>query len=214
MVNDKNLKFYTIKSSMDPKVVGPNFTQLALYGKRPRIKLPLTGSEFPECDVDLKFSLLHKAKWTDFLSQPSMGGISLTLSQNMKNALEQFNLGNHKFYKADFLNKNGSFKDKGYWLAFSKYDGLEFIDYTKSNFVIQSMIKTSKKVDVTILSAKEYRDRKSTLSNEYSIRSSTTILRNDIDVDMFYLFTNRSFYISEVLSTYLLQSSFTGFEIY
>lgn len=211
-INPSN-QFFVLKKSLDPEIVGPELTQLTLYGERPKIFKTKSDLQFGDYNIPLRFSLLHKAKWTDFLSQPSLGEIGITISSTSKNSLEGFDLNGHRFYPASFHLKDGEFKERGYWLALSKFESLNYIDFDLSEFTIINMINSRVKSSVNIVSPSDFIKKQQQLHFLYRIAAKTLKFKKEIDVDIFFMFPCMKYFISRKLADKLILDQLTGFTI-
>lgn len=139
--------------SVETKIIGrkypqckgvPNGYNFEMY-KLDNSMTKLNNKQFPSVIPNLFWELEDSAKLTDFIS-PSNICIGLLINEKVKNILENFELGNAKFYNAKII-----FKEKQYnyfWLHIID-NGLEGVDYENSIFKeVDPLNNIIKEVDI------------------------------------------------------------------
>lgn len=101
-----------------------------------------TWREYPSKNftfLDMVFE--KKAAITDVISV-SISADGLMISQKMKEILEKFNLGDHRFYPAKILDTKKNQIYTYYWLHFIFNEAKQdYIDYPNSKFVVEEMLE-------------------------------------------------------------------------
>lgn len=170
----------------------------------------------PPFEPNLNSFILHKqAKPTDFLSN-SLTSVGYLISEKVKTLLSQFNLPEHKFYRASVIHKKESVQ--GYYWFQIVNDFRKFVDYGKSEFFIyKNFSQNAGSIDIQ--SEKDYLEKNSSIM----IKDPTTrIWASKIaftyafpkQLDLFALSKfNANTFISKKLSQSMIDHHITGLDI-
>jgi hypothetical protein len=95
-----------------------------------------TLSRYEFTDREIVFSeliLTDRSSEVDFITDGSIGGVGMIVSTRIKELLQNFNLGQHRFYPLVYLDQNNvRHKNRYHWLQILVKDVYKWIDYEKS----------------------------------------------------------------------------------
>ena len=215
-------KYYIIKDSTDPKIVGSGFPQAYdfIKGYNPE---PPSGihtfmdyrTSFPDFEPDLDgIKLSGRAKKTDFISEGFLYG--MIISPKAKSIIEKYNLCPHRFYPLGLYIRKVK---HDYFLFRINSNYSDFVDYRKSTFV-EYRLTTSKKGEIIPIKSKDdLLKKREKLKEEYDVAQTIwgdKIVMNkkfDKNLDFFSIgIIDASTYISERLMNDILSNGLTGWD--
>lgn len=146
-------QYYILKPAVGTKETGMAYPAVESFEdydfNAPNSVYKLDSDSFPDFVPDIRFKLAKGAKICDVMGQGTISACGLLISQNVKDALEQFNLIPHKYFSATIEDKG--IIHKYYWVHFVWEDGINLLDFKKSKFKIKRASKDLGEVEVLSL---------------------------------------------------------------
>jgi hypothetical protein len=205
----KEVKYFSIENDLNPKIVGKDFSQIG-YMKPNSEKL--SSWKFPNKNIKFELELNDNSKLTDFLKNSSVHANGFFISSKTKSVLDNFNLMNHKYYKANltFEGTNNNY----YWLHLRDKKIVEIIDYRYSEFFETEF---NRKINtINLDSFNKYETMKKEKSFKFGVKISQIVLNENSfkNLDLFTVLPfDNNIYISERLLNSLNSESISGFRI-
>jgi hypothetical protein len=182
----------------------------------------LRYNEMPQDSVNLGIYTLNEgAKLTDFLSCAALAADGFLISKKAKAVLEQYNLGNSKYFSATIVKNTDSLEY--FWLHLVT-DQSTNINYDSSTFYIQRGLVDPDQEAVKIRSLTEFRKKSQELMDEWlnkggqhlSLKIKEIYLKDSFDrtLDIFgFAKMNLELYISKRLREAIKDNGLTGMDI-
>jgi hypothetical protein len=182
----------------------------------------LIENEFKTFEPDLDYFILSKrSKCTDFISSAFFISRSFIISPKLLSLLLKFNLPPHVSYKIKIEYGKDNFID--YYILYFIDIGLEEINFSKSNFIIEESFSHKTVNDVKITSLEDYLKLKEKIrinfengkSKRCSIITSKLCLKKQPLFDIFRVnpMINGSIFLNEKLKNELLTNYISGIEL-
>ena len=217
------MKYYIIKDSLDPKIIGSDFPQVHKFikGYNPEapnaiFSLSKYRTSFPDYTPDLDgIMLAGTAKKTDFVS--SSFGLGFIMSKKAKEIMAQYNLCPHRFYPLGLYIRKVK---HNYYLLRTVFNYSDFVNYKKSTFR-EHYLGSDKWYDPVIVDSKEdLLNKREKLEKEkdslmYTIWGDKIVMEDKFDkeLDFFKIsIVDSSTYISERLMMDIISNGLTGWE--
>ncbi|TSE03825.1 imm11 family protein [Aquimarina algiphila] len=213
------MKYYLIGRSDDLKTIGHDPQTTLKKGYNPRINglYQVKHYEFPNFLPELKLELHKDAIPTDYLY--SMVGFGMmTVSEKMKEVLQNHLLPKHHFYPIEVFHKKKTLKY--FWLHFIVDDFWSLLDKEKSFGEIKEMtdpVTWAVKRKVSIESKEQIRKiqfPEEYVKNEILTIGQITMKEEFPKYDLYQIgCINHTSIISEKLKNALLEKGLTGFSL-
>lgn len=207
------MQYYKISPAAGTKETGQAFPQLDDINPEYDFYAPdsvykINAFKIPDFIPNLDYFILNpKAKLTDVLSQAAISAYGLMVSKKFKNLLSEFNIQEHRFYKAKIKTKNDFITY--YWMHLGETNILNEIDYSKSSFYIK---KGLKRIPLTISSYKDYQEKRKNADTLSVIKTEQLYLQKQ-EHDLFIVpFLDGNIYISNELYNKII-SQISGISI-
>lgn len=215
------MKFFSIKSSLDNKIVGDyNQVQKAIHNcdiwNEPNF---IDRIDFIKIDFEPLLSsavLAKNAKLTDLISASVVGFSSrLLISGKLKILIEKYSQETCQFFKSPVIFKNTIIEN--YWILHPYKFNLEVIDF-KNSVIYETQNVFLKILKLSINSIEEFYEAKSKIDNkgrEFGIFIERIKIRDHVLLDFFilrYVEAGVKFIVSEKLKWELEEADCTGIE--
>lgn len=221
------MKYYNLKLSSDPKVIGVNngITQVEIKENLYPDKIMYLniqdffsgvdywqkGKTIPDFPIHIHAQVLTRAKLTDFLQfSPYLITCPFLMSQRVLNVFNQFKVQNYFTYPVTIYSKDYTVLSKSYYLFCCPYLDYSVFDFEQSSFYTGSHLRGKKPLYFKNVS--DYVDYLKTVSP--FVKASKLKLSAAFDTTLDY-FSARigGYFISEGLKDAIEILGFTGTEI-
>ena len=168
----------------------------------------LDGENVPEELPEIGQMILYKSsKITDFIKGSFLEQYGFILSDKAKGMLDNFNLGEHKYYSLEIVQK--SHIHSNYWFLRSSASVKNYIDFEKSNFYSQKgLLDFSSREQITINSREELEAYRASSQGQDIYVKASEIYLND-DFPKYDLFVSKEYGIQGVFISSKLKTEIT-----
>ncbi|MDR3328022.1 MAG: hypothetical protein LBT04_07890 [Prevotellaceae bacterium] len=177
--------------------------------------------EFPDFTPNLSgFKLVRGAKLTDFISGTGLGN-SLIMSNMAKNIFEKYTLCPHRFYHMPIHYKK---EPQNYFMLHYLSNFSAYIDYEKSTFIEEDLIKKTRGNFIKINSLDDLLIKKKEVNKKYKGIGYYSAIGNEVtmnqefssmELDFFgILVADTGTYVSERLKNTIEENGLTGLDFF
>ena len=168
----------------------------------------LNGENVPEELPKIGQMTLYKSsKITDFVKGSFLEQYGFIVSDKAKNILDKFNLGEHKYYPLEIVNKNQIYSN--YWFLRSSASVKDYIDFEKSNFYSQKgLLDFSSREKININSKEEIEIYRSNSQGKNIYVKAIELYLND-DFPKYDLFISKEYGIQGTFISTKLKNEIT-----
>lgn len=222
------MKYYAVKYSLNPKIVGTQYPQVwdFVKGYKPEVKdnglfslYNMYNDGFPLSDPNLSgLKLSNGSKFTDFMSG-GFGDYLFILSEKSKTLLEKMKLEEHRFYSAKIVSLRKKL-EKDYYIMKIKSTNIKFVDFKRSTFLRQGRYDGKQKGQVEIDSIQDYQIKDKIVAQESNwkdgiLSTSIKMLPSfyTLELDLFKIGEiDYQWYVSSSLYHLISEMNLTGLE--
>lgn len=139
----------------------------------------LNGDNVPEELPQIGQMMLYKSsKITDFIKGSFLEQYGFIVSDKAKDLLNNFNLGEHKYYPIEIVHKNQIYNN--YWFLRSSASVKDYVDFKKSNFYMQKgLLDFSSRELIEINSMEDLKTYRSIVEGQDIYVKASEIYLND-----------------------------------
>lgn len=156
-------KWYRVRESTDPKIIGPvnsqtAFAQTPVDSRHPLLSKNIRNTYVPDVStvITMKPILEKKAILTDLISGSAngVGAVQLMISTRLKEILERYTDGNIQYFPLTVLYQNVEINS--YWLTNAYAFNPEWVDFEKSVVRLNNYEDSSKSRDIEIETLEQF----------------------------------------------------------
>ncbi len=201
----KMKRYYALDLPAESIETGNNYPQLEFDNVKEAFKFKYS---FPETEPELSAKLQKGSKLSDILSQASITGNGLMVSEEVNSIITRYRIMSHKIYSCPVKDHIGVIHQY-YWIAFVQPELVDMIDYEKSTFYLKKGLKDLG--EITLTNFNHYKKIKETLDISTIVKLKKVFFK-DIELDLFQLpLFDSNIYVSQFLKDSI--STCTGFNL-
>lgn len=206
-------KFYKIEPAVGTKETGigyPAAKMISGYSfSAPDSVHRINNYSIPDFTPNISFELSKGSNLCDVMTEVAMPGIGFLISEKLKLFLQNFNLGQHQFFKGKI--KDNHHEYDYYWLHLIWNNRHEIVDFSNSSFYKEK--HGNNLGELIIDSIEDYKKVKKEIGSKYIIGFDYLSILHRPQFDLWPIPFRGSIIISEKLKKAIENTGFSGIDI-